>query len=390
MLRHCGWALLGMCVLAGCAGLTARKVPVQARLSEADGKVRGFRYYLSRPYIVVSKAVSLGYEAKVGTLGYLGDDRNHLVLSCPGSAGTTAYFRTNGDEIADMDVKRQPFTPLTRAVVAAGAAAGAPSGPGSAPAANPQAPNTPDKDQKPDEPQGGQAFPGKKKAEGRSRRDPLSGESGLVLADSSPSASVSNAADASRQLVLTDDSFPIIPLEKSSGISLNQLAAFQESAAADNAAQSPESCMTVVMLPDFEEQMAIDDCNGAAYSTYSLRFKNGWQLTTVNGSWDATAVPVDILKVLGTAIGAANDIKLAQLKAKSAPGPTSQKDVAFTEPGNVIRAVLVRREVIAPGMYKLLKPEEQAGGGAAGNGGYLSDLGIPSQFEVTVKLITAD
>src|SRR5262249_16512310 len=42
-------AVFALALLAGCANLTARKVPLDARLSGKDRKSNGFRYYLPRP-----------------------------------------------------------------------------------------------------------------------------------------------------------------------------------------------------------------------------------------------------------------------------------------------------------------------------------------------------
>lgn len=384
MSRRWIWGLAGIYLLSGCAELTTRKVPVEARLTEKDANIHGFRYYLSRPYIVVSKAVSLGCEVKVGTLGYLGSDRRHLVLACQSSAGRVVYHWTDGNEVAEANFRGKSFTPLTR----------------TAPAPDPAATNSTSRDDTPpvdnrtapDRPKGDQPFPKVEpnRNQGRNQAPGSSGESGPLLAVSRERDIESSEEGGPPQVALADNRFGIIGLPSSPSISMSQVTAFQAGAAAENSAQTPESSMSVVMLPDFAEQMAIDDCNAGAYSTYSLRFKNGWQLTTVNGSWDATAVPVNILKVLGNAIGAAQDIKLAQLRAQAGPAAGAPQEVGFNVPDTVIRAVLIRKESIAPGIYKLLKPEEQAGGSAALGGGYFSELGIPSQFEVTVRLINAE
>ena len=52
-----GLAACALPVVPGCAGLEARRVPVSERLAGKDTCYHGFRYYLSRPYLVVGGRV---------------------------------------------------------------------------------------------------------------------------------------------------------------------------------------------------------------------------------------------------------------------------------------------------------------------------------------------
>ena len=45
------WPILFLTL--GCAGLEAHRVPLPKRMSGEDAHIHGFRYYLSRPYLVV-------------------------------------------------------------------------------------------------------------------------------------------------------------------------------------------------------------------------------------------------------------------------------------------------------------------------------------------------
>src|SRR5262249_50472541 len=62
---------------AGCADLVVRKVPVDQRAVGADDHVDGFRYYLSRPHVLVkekievSRTESLVLIEKGGTVKFL-------------------------------------------------------------------------------------------------------------------------------------------------------------------------------------------------------------------------------------------------------------------------------------------------------------------------------
>src|SRR5260370_21521576 len=62
----CRWARQGvgavclLCLslsLAGCANVKVHKVDLHDRMTAADDKVKGFRYYLTRPYLVVASRV---------------------------------------------------------------------------------------------------------------------------------------------------------------------------------------------------------------------------------------------------------------------------------------------------------------------------------------------
>jgi hypothetical protein len=371
----------GLCLLTGCSHLTARKVSVESRLTECDREVHGFRYYLSRPYLVVSQQVSLGSEIKVGTLGWFVDDhgsKSELVLACVGPTGGPEYYRTNGE----------PFHAVSESFVRLKPKAEPAKPDPNKPDPNKPDPNNPD----PNNPDPNNPDPNKPDPNKPPTGQDVPTASLLRRRTSHPGSS--DSADAPAQQIgairaVSSQTDGIIKLGSAGGLGATMsLPNLIGAATAENAAAPNTQAISIVMLPDFEEQMAIDDCNGAAYSTYSLRFKNGWELATVNGSWDATAVPVDILKVLGNAIQAAQDTKLAEMKADATAAPTPQKDVALAADTNVVRAVLIYREFIAPGMYKLLKNEERSQN--ASSQGYFSDLGIPSMFETTVRLISSE
>src|SRR5262245_25482319 len=53
-----GLLLAGAFLLAGCANVCVKKVPVADRIAGTD-RQHGFRYYLTRPYVVVKERVPL-------------------------------------------------------------------------------------------------------------------------------------------------------------------------------------------------------------------------------------------------------------------------------------------------------------------------------------------
>src|SRR4029450_1925794 len=73
----------------------------------------------------------------------------------------------------------------------------------------------------------------------------------------------------------------------------------------------------VVMLPDFEEQYAIRNRNVAAKSTYDLHFTDGWQLDSVNGTWNSTELPIRILESITKVIKAAEVLQLQAIQSSA-------------------------------------------------------------------------
>ena len=47
----------------GCSNLVVKKVPLDKRIEGRDDHVKGFRYYLNRPYLAVNDKVFLGEPA---------------------------------------------------------------------------------------------------------------------------------------------------------------------------------------------------------------------------------------------------------------------------------------------------------------------------------------
>jgi hypothetical protein len=69
--------LVAIIVSGGCAGITAKKVPLDLRLCRQDYKQEGFRYYLSRPHVVVSRKTVVLQATEIGALAQWND---HLAM----------------------------------------------------------------------------------------------------------------------------------------------------------------------------------------------------------------------------------------------------------------------------------------------------------------------
>jgi hypothetical protein len=155
--------------------------------------------------------------------------------------------------------------------------------------------------------------------------------------------------------------------------------------------ETPIPTFQYVMLPDFEEQIAIKDCNFAAKGKYDLKFADGWQLRSVDGSWDATEVAVKALQVLGDAVSAAADVRKEQLDKLPIKKATDPANVASRS----VLAVIVQARYIEPGMYRIQKHSErhQEPAGPEHNPeaccGILADLGFPEPpLDVNTYLVS--
>jgi hypothetical protein len=124
--------------------------------------------------------------------------------------------------------------------------------------------------------------------------------------------------------------------------------------------------LQVVMLPDFEEQLAIQNHTIAAHSTYDLHFNDGWQLDSVNGSWDATQVPIRVLQSITKLIKAAEALQLQAIGTPSGPSvpqtppPHPSPNIKLVP---VPTTVLITREYyLEPGIYRIQKSWERQPG----------------------------
>src|SRR5262249_38221035 len=142
----------------------------------------------------------------------------------------------------------------------------------------------------------------------------------------------------------------------------------------------------VVLLPDFEEQYAIRNHNILAKTEYNLVFGDDSTLAEMSGSYDATTIPVAVLKTLQKAITAAGEIRAEEIK-KEAPPVTGPKAELF----DLSKVYYICQETyIEPGIYRLQKSgERQAAEAPAGitaerATGLLTELGFPVGHCVTI------
>jgi hypothetical protein len=313
-----------MIATASCANLEAKKVPLADRLCGKDDHIHGFRYYVSRPYIVVAQRVCVSQNLTVGRLraaktGVTGKEvySDKLYIETIDPDGTSVVYDTHG------------------------------------------------------------------------RRLPSDEHAKLTLVDVQYPLKAADVAPPPKVLGTLIPP-PPSPAKQQDELRSPQTISFAalRKVVAD---ETPIPTFQYVMLPDFEEQIAIKDNNFAAKGKYELKFADGWQLRSVSGSWDATEVAIKALQVLGDAVSAAAEVRKEQLDKLPIKRATDAANVY----SKTVLAVIVEARYIEPGIYRIQKHSErqQATAGDEHNQeaccAILADLGFPEPpLEVNTYLLS--
>lgn len=333
----------------GCANLEAKKVPLADRLTGKDDRVHGFRYYLSRPYVVVSERVCVGQNLAVGPLLVHPDGR--VYLQTLNADGSSLYYDQQGYEAACPPGCK----PLMLALE--------PPPSGGKPPASAGSPGT--------SVGGGAPTPA---------GDPSSAPAIVPEVPPGQAAAAPSVGDPQTARDAPAPSFGITNLTKEQLLAL----------LASKNCPSPNA-FQFVMLPDFEEQMAVKDRNFAAYGKYEMHFADGWQLNSVSGSWDATQVAVKALQVLGHAVSAAAEVRkeeLDKLPTESSAGDPSS--FARDTIPKQIWGVRIESLYIEPGIYRVQRTAERSEEAPfVGEHGLLAQLGFGTVADVQVLAIKA-
>lgn len=283
-------------VLSGCiSSLKVRKVSLDSRVCNTDHEIEGYRYYLSRPYIVVKEPVLVSEE-------------RHLVEGFHGTEKPPTTDKLLGKTViktGPMEVTQSEFQPMRQLI---------------------------------------------------QEQANLAIENPLSQFDTVPSGVgthlgvPSSNADAN---TVTDT----VPL---SGM------------------------IEVIFLPDMEEQYAIKDVNHLGKNAYSLKIRNGWELTDVSSEHDSTTVAIEILNVVDTAVNSAKTIATAGIDRDAkiltealgtpASSGTENKDVRKDKESSVYHRVI--KTYIKPGIYRINKPWEIQNVSPEAGSGFLQKLGL--------------
>jgi hypothetical protein len=324
--RAVPWLLALLLPLGGCANLVVKKVP--ANDPEKDEHVKGFRYYLGRPYVIVKEPI---FVAEDITLFVAGRE-----LPPPPTQGETLpppfterAARVNGRTGALEPVSEEEWAALRERLRLDSGVQQATyrPAPAAAPVVNVQVNSPADA-----------ALPG-----------------GTYL-------DVDRASDKSAVAQSVRDTDPVkAPDVPTSDVRTVDL----------------DGKIQVVFLPDMEEQYAVHNINVMAKSDYRLAFKDGWQLQGVSGSFDSTTVAVELLKTIDAAINAAKSVALGGIGGGGGGGASSSEQgrlAALQRRGNPLLE-RVTRTYVKPGMYRINKPWEMGEGCEAG-AGFLVKLGL--------------
>jgi len=379
---------------AGCSNLVVKKVPLDKRIAGTDDHLKGFRYYLNRPYLMVNDKIllketkSLIVARKNGATGQMigtfldGPRRNQKINvgDSKKTQQTVAVSQVTPEELAKMKavlVARNKFasasghvgkTPTEGAlhdesiVRTQHTEAAAPPPVQSPQLPAPSPPGTPPN--------------GSPQATGQTANVSINVVGGAAF----------GGANAS------DTSFGAAAPAATTGTSLGavDVTPIPIPGTGTPTTHSLVGNMQIVYLPDLDEQYVIKSKNTLAKSAFGLTFNDDSTLGAVEGNHDATTLTVSLLEQVDKAITAAQGVLGAEItqQSKSVPstgkapslgsgapnGPAASADVQYYQ--------YIERCYIRPGLYRLNKPWEMGGDQAEMVGfGLLAKLGIPYVIE---------
>jgi hypothetical protein len=307
-------ATASLLVTCGCANLHVKKVPLTDRATGQDDQ-RGFRYYLSRPYIAVNKKV-------------LVCERRSLVMVDKAAKNVCFLDGPRANQVVPLsDLKATDVTsgvvrPVTEAElqqmrrVVERVAGGRPS------------PQT-----------GGGVVP-------------VSAAQGPAV----PPGPIGPFAE------VTPDTSPLnVPATQSTTVAGPPALA---------------GAIQVHYLPDFDEQYAVKSCNVLAKTAFRLRFTEGCYLGYAAGDHDTTTLAVALLNTIDAAIQAAKTVGVASIQRQGRILSQGDRGAALEVDGKLF-LTLVERTYLKPGLYRLNKPWEMEEGCPAAGPGLIAKLGLP-------------
>jgi hypothetical protein len=324
----------------GCAKLEVKKIPIENRI-EGHDHVDGFRYYLSRPYVVVKNPVPVSTQQALVT----------VVEPAPRAGSAAGADRATTIRFLDGPHAGQAVRLHDLAVTSPGS-------------------------------------PGLRRlsdAEVAALEHAVRDEA--VQRAQAPAAAGSDQSGASDALTANTESLQAAPFATFS--------AFDPTKPRGRSIGTLAGDIDVVFLPDLDEQYAVQSKNFLSKSTFGLVFKNGWELTDVSAEHDSTPVAIELLNTISKAVDAAKTIAGAGLGAPAAvPGVAA--DVAAEtrattgRPGETVRLYyLTLTTYLKPGLYRINKPWEVEGRASPPVGcGLLAQLGLTTVTEVQLNLLT--
>jgi hypothetical protein len=371
-------ALLSIALGAtGCANVHVHKVSVAKRIAGRDHHVKGFRYYTSRPYVVVSQAVDVATDSTLTRLVHI-EVRDKTKVPDPPAFALQSLIRSRGQpDLPLFDLQGRPMDPnLFKAGPPVSIAS----------ISNPNLFPDPTSQPTPAPREGGPSplvAPPPPAPFGASGF----GSRGATL-DARTAARLLSSATKDNAVQRTQA--PENGLNLAPGIPLAP-----ETVAVAKEPPKPDAVLKdatepaqfqVVFLPDFEEQFAIRNRNLLAKSQYNYHFTDGWSLDNVSGTWNATDVPVRFLQTLGNIFGHAASFEQDRMKAEKMPaaGTPLAGALDLVPARNEVRFEVRRVLRIEPGIYRIQKSWERVAAAPPPAemppdlaSSLLSDLGLP-------------
>jgi hypothetical protein len=409
--RRSGGVICLLLTLAGCANVKVHKVDLQDRVTGADDKVKGFRYYLTRPYLVLATRVTVSRSyvpvwvavpkvpgTSVSPCRKPGEPL-YLVAAVPDESGVHRVYDQAGHctelTLDQVDILKGQAIPVqpgggnrvggNRAVDLKSLQEAILKAVGLRMAKVKSSLNTDQQEQQKVAAKLLALF--QEAGDTRTQVTRALGEGNVAGAvEVGTKAAVAAANDYLSPLKLPAtaadeimaevrkqlDPAPSNPQPASPEAQPSQVAALATlKAAASNADankpadQPPGTSQTqdtlpfqVVFLPDFEEQYAISNCNVFAKTKYRYVFRNGTDLESVSGSYNSVDVPIKIVETVGALITAIGGVAKARLGGADAGG-TTRLSLGVT--GLVETPFYIRFEhCIEPGVYRVQKSWERA------------------------------
>ncbi len=296
-------------MLAGCARVSVQKVPLQCRMQHKDTNIKGFRYYLSRPYIIVKKAILVSEEIEHVLVAKEERMAGQAAVADQPSPMVASYQIIDGERAGAVIPHSDLGTRVTK--------------------------------------HAGTSRLSEEESDGLRQLIANNAREDLQIADmySAAEKDVSSVADT---------------VSSGAGEHLGALDP-KTTARDDTSTAALTGDLQIVFLPDMDEQYAVHNKSILAKSSFRFHFKDGWELTDVGGEYDSTTVTIELLNLVDTAVNSAKSIGLAKIDRAAAIAKTpSAADVGAVRLSDQEHQILqlVHSTYLRPGIYRLNKPWE--------------------------------
>jgi hypothetical protein len=123
----------------------------------------------------------------------------------------------------------------------------------------------------------------------------------------------------------------------------------------------------VMYLPDFDENYVVEVRQGLGNATAAVGLGQGWSLQSLDARQDNSRITEPLLDLFGDSLKMLTELGKRSLGIPPIPagGPAAQGDTGGTaatefKGGQAVTIRLTRVKLVAPGLYPILKPHEQA------------------------------